>query len=79
MKPPAFSTEENKSREKLYMIAWRILARFGVHMLPEEKSPILSIISAFYRDRQFDPLAVSHLDHMKSALKQQPHHPYLKD
>ncbi len=79
MKQKVFDPKEVTERENLYMACWRILARFGRGMVPEEKSPFLSIVSAFYRDRQFDPLAVAHVQNMKFILRQSLHHPHFKE
>jgi hypothetical protein len=59
---------EDKDRERLYMSAWRMQARFHTTLPPEDLEALMEIKRAFYLGAPYDLLVASHVERMASYL-----------
>jgi len=62
------SYTEDEDRERLYMWAWRMQARFHSTLPPEDLEALMEIKKAYFLGAPYDSLVASHVEHMASFL-----------
>ena len=59
---------KDTDRERLYMHAWRMQARYHSSLAPEDMEALTEIKKSFYLDSPYDHLIASHVERMAEFL-----------
>jgi hypothetical protein len=67
---------EAADRERLYMAAWRIQAKYHAMLPAEDQEALMSIKRAFYLEAPYDTLIAGHVERMAATLLKKRHYTY---